>query len=195
MQSLPDPDSISSDSLAFAAACRVINVIRDLRIRNELWADDGPDAQLPACVLKNPDVTAHDRLNNIVLAEPLRGSTLQRLVAAIIAWEMTQEERAVEDEVGRLRARVAELEAELATAPPQTPGTFKQEMATYTAHKGRLIATGHEGDYVVVKGDDLDAPFATYDAALEYGYMRHGLMGFMVKQILAVDRVLMMWPG
>jgi hypothetical protein len=77
------------DPAALAAAERIIRVITALRIRNELWAEEGPAAELPARVLENPDVADYDLLNDNC-AVIYKHSPLERLVAQVIAEEVNR---------------------------------------------------------------------------------------------------------
>jgi hypothetical protein len=67
-------------------------------------------------------------------------------------------------------------------------GLFSREQAIYEARKADLLAT-HEGEFVVIKGDEVAGVWPTFEEALRGGYARFGLPPFLVKQILAVDPV------
>lgn len=104
---------------------------------------------------------------------------------------------AAANEIARLRARVAELEAQLARLmPPMAdPSAFKHELAIYADHKEKWLAWGMEGQFAVIKGDSAGGGFATYNEALDYGYKTYGLTPFVVKRITAIEPVLYMRPG
>lgn len=94
------------------------------------------------------------------------------------------------EEITRLRAEVARL-----TPPPPEPSIFERELATYGNHKSILIAAGYEGQYAIIQGVTILRPEETYKEALRRGYAVFGIEPFMVKQILAVEPVLIMRPG
>ncbi len=48
----------------------------------------------------------------------------------------------------------------------------------------------NEGKYTVIKGTDVQGPFDTYEAALEAGFGRHGLVPFLVKKLERNESVL-----
>ena len=67
--------------------------------------------------------------------------------------------------------------------------TQQREMAAYQRELPGLLAAGHEGKYVLIRGDDLEGIFGTQDEALSSGYDRFGLNPFYVHQIQAVEPV------
>lgn len=76
------------DPTVMAAAGRVVRVVRDLRWRNKIWADDGGDAELPASVTGNPDVAAYDCLDEFAVL--YKEMPLERLIATIISEEISK---------------------------------------------------------------------------------------------------------
>ncbi|MCY3878928.1 MAG: hypothetical protein OXF74_07090 [Rhodobacteraceae bacterium] len=46
---------------------------------------------------------------------------------------------------------------------------------------------GHEGEYVLIKGEKAVDFFSSYDDALKRGYREFGLESFLVKQISVVE--------
>jgi hypothetical protein len=60
--------------------------------------------------------------------------------------------------------------------------TLSHELAVY---EGRLPALlrEHEGEYVVIKGDELVCFSSDYEAALTWAYEHIGLAGFFVKRV------------
>lgn len=64
---------------------------------------------------------------------------------------------------------------------------FEHELSIYQAHILEFLES--EGQYVVIRGDDIAGPFETYEAALDAGYTKHGLEPFLVKQIFRVEPV------
>jgi hypothetical protein len=63
-----------------------------------------------------------------------------------------------------------------------------QEMATYRRHKEKLL--DHEGQFVLIHGDDIAGVWPTQDEAVQQGYDRFELDVFMVKKIERVERPL-----
>ena len=47
---------------------------------------------------------------------------------------------------------------------------------------------GRDGEYVLIKGDDVHGFFTSYDDALTRAYELFGLEPFLVKQIMTVER-------
>lgn len=66
-------------------------------------------------------------------------------------------------------------------APQESVPLFAREMAAYDAHLIDLLES--QGKYVLIYGDEISGPFATFDEALDVGYDKYGLESFMVKQI------------
>jgi hypothetical protein len=62
------------------------------------------------------------------------------------------------------------------------------EIATYKARLPELLA--HEGEYVLIKGDEVIGFFKTSRAAVRAGYRRFGIVPLLVKQIAAVEPVI-----
>ena len=65
---------------------------------------------------------------------------------------------------------------------------LEKELATYRRQLPHLLAS--EGKYSLICGDEVAGVWDTYEDALRAGYERFGLEPFMVKQILATERVL-----
>ena len=61
------------------------------------------------------------------------------------------------------------------------------EIATYKARLPELLA--HEGDYVLIKGDQVIGFYKTSRAALRVGYRRFGEVPLLVKKVAAVEPV------
>ncbi|HWE38833.1 MAG TPA: hypothetical protein VG406_19950 [Isosphaeraceae bacterium] len=76
---------------------------------------------------------------------------------------------------------------------------LERELATYQAHLIDLVAD--EGKYVVIRGEEILGPFASYEDALGAGYERFGPVEFLVKPIWRVEpiryftRDLAPWPS
>jgi hypothetical protein len=62
------------------------------------------------------------------------------------------------------------------------------EIATYKARLQELLA--HEGEYVLIKGDEVVGFFKTSRAALRVGRRRFGLVPMLIKQVAAVEPVI-----
>jgi hypothetical protein len=65
---------------------------------------------------------------------------------------------------------------------------LETEKATFEARRADLVAE-HEGEFAVVAGARVLGCWPTWEAALKAGYEAFGLEPFMVKEVLAVDRV------
>lgn len=70
--------------------------------------------------------------------------------------------------------------------PKHHHGPLARELATYDARKTDLLE-GHEGEWVVIGGDEILGTWPTYEEALDKGYSRYGLHPFLAKQLLAVE--------
>lgn len=58
---------------------------------------------------------------------------------------------------------------------------FQRELAVYNASLIDLLA--YAGRYVVIRGPEIQGPFASLDQAWRAGRTRHGAGPFLVKQI------------
>jgi hypothetical protein len=63
-----------------------------------------------------------------------------------------------------------------------------QEIATYRSRLPELLA--HEGEFVLIKGDQVIGFFDDSSAALREGDRRFGLVPLLVKKIAAVEPVI-----
>lgn len=63
-----------------------------------------------------------------------------------------------------------------------------REQAVYEANRASWLSD-HEGEHVLIKGEDVCGFFASRDDALTAGYARFGVVPLLVKQVLAVERV------
>lgn len=71
---------------------------------------------------------------------------------------------------------------------PTVPvSTLHEEIDTYIRHLPALLR--HQGKFVLIKGAEVAATFDSYEDALTAGYQRFKLVPFLVKQIVAVERV------
>ena len=64
---------------------------------------------------------------------------------------------------------------------------MEQELATYNKRLPELL--GHEGKFVLIRGDEVADIFGSYEDALREGYRRFGLVPFLVKEIQAIEQV------
>jgi hypothetical protein len=62
------------------------------------------------------------------------------------------------------------------------------EYATYKARLPELLA--HEGEYVLIKGEEVVGFFKTSRAAVREGYRRFGMVPIFVKKVAAVEPVI-----
>jgi len=88
---------------------------------------------------------------------------------------------------------------ELAEAKPGD--TFFHEWNTYRKEVGRLLAEGHEGRHVLIKGQEIIAICDTWDEARHVGLTRYHLEPFFVHPIRAEEPYLRVrglnypWPS
>lgn len=64
---------------------------------------------------------------------------------------------------------------------------LERELATYKDKLPELQA--HEGEYVLIHGDEVVDFFSAYEDAIKAGYEQFGLDPFLVKQIHAMEKV------
>jgi hypothetical protein len=64
---------------------------------------------------------------------------------------------------------------------------FEREIETYNLHLMDLLV--NEGKYVLVKGDQIEGPFDTYEQAIAAGYSRFGPVSFLMKKIFSVEPI------
>jgi hypothetical protein len=70
---------------------------------------------------------------------------------------------------------------------PRVAMSFERELEIYNANLMDLLA--NEGQFVVIRGEEIAGAFATYDAALEAGYTRYGPVPFLVRKIQRAEPV------
>jgi hypothetical protein len=70
-----------------------------------------------------------------------------------------------------------------------TMKTLMKELETYERNKQTLLAE-HEGKFVVIHSDEVAGTWDSYSDAYAAGCDRFGLEPFLVKQVLAKDKVL-----
>ncbi|MGC8644057.1 MAG: hypothetical protein ACP5XB_29710 [Isosphaeraceae bacterium] len=86
-------------------------------------------------------------------------------------------------------ARIASEENDGARAI-QSP--LAREWATYQANKRQLLS--HEGQWVVIHGEQILGIRPTYEEALRLGYEQAGYVDFLAHQILANEPVHLLPP-
>jgi hypothetical protein len=69
-------------------------------------------------------------------------------------------------------------------APASGEGPIDREYETFRREVGRLLAEGHEGKWVLIKGDQIIGLYGSKDEALGAGYARFHQTGFFVDHIL-----------
>jgi hypothetical protein len=73
---------------------------------------------------------------------------------------------------------------------PETP--LALEWATYLAHKQELLR--QEGQWVVIRGEQILGIRASYEEALRLGYEKAGYVDFLVHQILTNEPIYLLPP-
>ncbi len=85
---------------------------------------------------------------------------------------------------------------ELTEAEPGSP--LFLEWNTYRREVGRLLAEGHEGKFVLIKGEQIVGFFDTFDSACDAGVRAYLLQPFLAHQILTEEPLLSLpaccWP-
>jgi len=88
------------------------------------------------------------------------------------------------NETGRLTISHTDL-------PAGQPGDLlSQEWETYRHEVARLLAEGQEGEFVLIKGQQIVAVCGTWEAAREAGLRLYLLEPLLVRQIFAAEPVL-----
>ena len=68
-----------------------------------------------------------------------------------------------------------------------TEKSLKREMAVY---KNKIKEwEGREGEFVLIKGEDVCGFFSSYDDALKNGYEKFQLKQFLVKQVSGIEDI------
>ena len=70
----------------------------------------------------------------------------------------------------------------LLEAPPRSP--IKAEWDFFRRERPRLLAEGHEGRWVLIKGEEIIGIFDSFREARSAGTRRYGLAPMLVQQIL-----------
>jgi hypothetical protein len=66
--------------------------------------------------------------------------------------------------------------------PPDCP--IKSEWDCFRRERPRLLAEGHEGRWVLIKGETLVGLFDTWEEARSVGLQRFGVVPMLVQEIL-----------
>jgi hypothetical protein len=75
--------------------------------------------------------------------------------------------------------------------PPSAPGSqIDVEWEFYRREVGRLLAEGHEGKFVLIKGEAVIGFYDTWEAAYRAGVERYLRQGFMVHQVRSREPLL-----
>ncbi len=77
---------------------------------------------------------------------------------------------------------------ELRPAEPDSP--LFVEWEAYRREVARLLAEGHEGRHVLIKGEEVVGLFATDEEAVIEGYRRYFGQPFLVHQVQERERLL-----
>jgi hypothetical protein len=73
--------------------------------------------------------------------------------------------------------------------PDMQPGSvIEQEWNTFRRERPRLLAEGHEGQWVLVKGDTIIGIWDTRREACRQGYKRYLREAFLVHQLQYVEK-------
>jgi hypothetical protein len=72
---------------------------------------------------------------------------------------------------------------------PSSVEAIAEEIATYKAHKLEMVAE-HEGEFVLIKGNEIIGFFPDDASAVREGRRRFGVVPMLVKQITAIERVI-----
>jgi hypothetical protein len=81
---------------------------------------------------------------------------------------------------------------ELGPAQPGSP--LSTEWDVYRREVGRLLAEGHEGRWILIKGEEILGIFDKREDASTLGYKRFLLDGFLVHQIQTRERIYRVAP-
>jgi hypothetical protein len=75
--------------------------------------------------------------------------------------------------------------------PPAEPGSpLAAEWETYRREIGRLLGEGREGQFVLIKGEEIIGVFDTWDEARRIGLEKYLMQPHMVHPVLAQEPVI-----
>lgn len=66
--------------------------------------------------------------------------------------------------------------------------TLEQEQRFFDDHRDQWVRDGHEGEWAVVKCDELIGFYQTLDEGFEVGVERFGAGNFLVKEVSSEDQ-------
>lgn len=66
--------------------------------------------------------------------------------------------------------------------------SLAKELETYNSHLAEWAE--HEGEYVLIKGDEVCDFFSSLDDALKAGYEKFQLEPFFIKQVSLIEQVM-----
>jgi hypothetical protein len=81
---------------------------------------------------------------------------------------------------------------EVPALPPDS--VLYQEYTTYRRELPRLLQEGHEGKFILIKGDTIIGLYSTHDEAVDEGRRRYLLKGFVVHPIREYEPVIRILP-
>ena len=126
---------------------------------------------------------------------------------------LRQEQRKADELIDRMhRAAVENLDRQLVSSvegltlhytelpEARADSPLRQEWNFYRREAGRLLAEGHGGQHVLIKGEQVIGLWDTHDEALLAGYQRFADQPFLVHQVQERERVLRcvsvwQWPN
>ena len=93
-------------------------------------------------------------------------------------------------------AKVYRDSVPLAELPPlPKDDVLHEEWNTYLREAPRLLAQGHEGKAVLIKGNEICGIFATWQDARMAGALRFLMQPFLVKELHAMEPLLLRVRG
>jgi hypothetical protein len=95
---------------------------------------------------------------------------------------------------GRMNTRERPTVHYTELAPAEPGSALAAEWETYRREVGRLIAEGHEGKWVLIKGDEVVGLFASAEQAHDAGSQRFLLQPKLIHRLLSREPVLRYFP-
>jgi hypothetical protein len=80
-----------------------------------------------------------------------------------------------------------------APTPPLAPPVLGREWATYQSRRAEFVER-HEGEHVLVHGEDVLGFFGSREEALAAGYERLGVVPFLVHEVRAAEPAVWLPP-
>ncbi len=75
-------------------------------------------------------------------------------------------------------------------APTRPDSPLATEWETYRREVGRLLAEGHEGKFVLIKGTEIVGLYDTQEAARDVGVQRYLLEAHLIHQVRTEEPIL-----